>query len=77
MPSVRANFLLLEVVAPPHPLIAALGVHHPLLPGVERMALAAQFDSEPGLGSASLEDVAAGTSYCALVKIWMDFCFHN
>jgi hypothetical protein len=50
---------LLHVKAAPQPFDAALGVYDPLLAGVERMTLAADFDPDGWFRAPSIEHVAA------------------
>ncbi len=68
---------LLQVVPTPHPFDASLGVDHPLLTGIEGVALTAHFYSQRGLGCAGLEGVATGAGHCGVKKLGMDFWFHN
>jgi hypothetical protein len=68
--------VLLHVVAPPHPLNAALAVHYALLSGVEGVTLAANFHSQGRLGCPFLKDIAAVTCHCLVVNLGFVFCFH-
>ena len=68
---------LLQVKAAAQPLNAALGVHDPLLAGVERMAFAADFDPEGRFGTPGIEHVATGAGYHGLKELGMDVGFHN
>lgn len=69
--------LLLEVVSPAHALDAPLSVHYPLLSGIERMALAANFDPKSRFGSPCFKHVAARTSDSRFVELGMNFGFHD
>jgi hypothetical protein len=66
-----------KVVPAPHPFDSSLGVDHPLLPGIEGVALTAYFYPQRGLGGAGLEGVSTGASHCGVKKLGMDFWFHD
>ena len=68
---------LLQVVPAPHSFDASLGVDHPLLTGIKRVALTAYLYPQRGLGGAGLEDVSTGAGHCGVKKLGMDFWFHD
>jgi hypothetical protein len=68
---------LLQVKAAPQTLNAALGVHDPLLAGVERMTIAADFDPDGLLGAPGIEHVATRAGYHGPVEFGMNVGFHN
>ena len=49
---------LLQVVPTPHPFDTSLGVDHPLLAGIEGVAVTAYLYPQRGLGGAGLESVS-------------------
>ena len=56
---------------------AATGIDQLLLAGVERMALAANFDVDLRLGVTGVDHVAAGTSDGAVHIVRMDALLHG
>ena len=68
---------LLQVIAPPQSFDAALGIYDALLARVEGVAFAADFHAHGRLGRAGMKNIAAGASHHCMVKLGVNFGFHN
>ena len=58
-------------------LYAALSVNEALLSGIERVALAADFNPYEGFCRACIKCVAAGTDYLRKCILWVNSFFHG
>ena len=67
---------LLQAIAAAHPLDAALGVHTPLLAGVEGVTITTDFNAERRLGGAGVEHETTGAGYRGVIEIWVNICLH-
>ena len=69
--------ILLQAKSLVEPINASTGIDQLLLAGVERLALAANFDVDLRLGVTGVDHIAAGTSDGAVHIVRMDALLHG